>query len=104
MKIHVMNIAKLLENTPTPHEAAHPSHELYKGVHFYDGITNHVMDQERAIAARRLEMDFFKKLMVYTKVQRKEAPDGGHKVISTRWLDVNKGDAVNPDYRARLVG
>ena len=25
------------------------------------------------------------------------------KVISTRWLDVNKGDAKNPDHRARLV-
>ena len=26
------------------------------------------------------------------------------KIISTKWLDVNKGDSVNPNYRARLVG
>ena len=25
-------------------------------------------------------------------------------MISTKWLDVNKGDAANPNYRARLVG
>ena len=103
-KIHVMNITKMMENMPTPHEAADPWEELYKGVNFYDDITGHVMDQKRAVAARKLEMDFFKQMMVYTKVPRKEAQDGGHKVITTRWLDVNKGDAENPDYRARLVG
>ena len=26
------------------------------------------------------------------------------KVISTRWIDQNKGDAAAPNYRARLVG
>ena len=103
-KIHVMNITKMMENMPTPHEAADPWEELYKGVNFYDDIIGHVMDQKRAVAARKLEMDFFKQMMVYTKVPRKEAQDGGHKVIITRWLDVNKGDAENPDYRARLVG
>ena len=25
-------------------------------------------------------------------------------VITTKWLDVNKGDEVTPNYRARLVG
>ena len=28
----------------------------------------------------------------------------GKNIISTRWLDVNKGDGNRPDYRARLVG
>ena len=49
-------------------------------------------------------MDFFKKMKVYTKVPRHEALQGGHKIISTRWLDVNKGDLTNLDYRSRLVG
>ena len=25
-------------------------------------------------------------------------------VVSTKWLDVNKGDEASPNYRARLVG
>ena len=28
----------------------------------------------------------------------------GGKTISGRWVDINKGDVVRPDYRARLVG
>ena len=41
-------------------------------------------------------------MKVYNKVPRSEAK--GNKIISTRWLDVNKGDGNRPDYRARLVG
>ena len=26
------------------------------------------------------------------------------KIISTKWIDTNKGDIDNPNYRARLVG
>ena len=103
-KAYVMNVANMMENMPTPHEEADLWAELYKDVSFYDDITGYAMDQEKAIAARKLEMDFFRKMNVYTKVPRREAQDGGHKIITTRWLDVNKGDATNPDYRARLVG
>ncbi len=52
--------------------------------------------------ARKLEMDFFRRMKVYTKVLRSSIGDG--KVLTTRWIDVNKGDQENPDYRSRLVG
>ena len=39
---------------------------------------------------------------VYDKVHKSEAY--GHKVITTRWIDTNKGDNVTPDHRSRLVG
>ena len=29
---------------------------------------------------------------------------GNNKVITTRWIDIDKGDDENPNYRARLVG
>lgn len=32
-----------------------------------------------------------------------ERPDAGLMQISVRWVDVNKGDADDPDYRCRLV-
>ena len=50
--------------------------------------------------ARKVEMDFFKKMNVYTKVLRK----AGVKVMSARWVDTNKGDDVVKEYRARFLG
>ena len=71
---------------------------------FYDDVHGKPLEKERAIQARKLEMDFFKKMQVYSKVNRSVAKQLGAKVITTRWIDTNKGDAEKLDYRARLVG
>ena len=42
--------------------------------------------------------------MVYAKVPRSMAVRKGLEIIGTRWIDINKGDDVNPVYRSRLVG
>ena len=55
-----------------------------------------------AIDARMLEIEFFRRMKVYTKVPRHQA--NGQKVIRTKWLDIDKGDAGQPNYRSRLVG
>ena len=60
------------------------------------------MDKKRAIDARMLEIDFFRRMKVYTKVPRHQA--NGQKVIRTKWLDIDKGDVGRPNYRSRLVG
>ena len=39
---------------------------------------------------------------VYSKVPKEEA--GGAKVITTKWIDTNKGSEAEPNYRSRLVG
>ena len=65
----------------------------------YD-VSGMPLEKGLAIKARRLEVEYFKKMGVYTKVRR----EGWMRVITTRWLDVNKGDEANPDYRSRLVG
>ena len=103
-KMHVMNITDLMKKMPSPHDETDRWEDLYGNVEFYDDVSGHMLDQKRAIASRKLEMEFFKKMNVYTKVPREEALQGGHKIISTRWLDVNKGDHEKPDYRSRLVG
>ncbi len=74
--------------------------DLYQDKAFVDDLSGAPLDKGLAIKARMTEMEFFKKLGVYTKVRRAK----GMKVISTRWLDTNKGDVTHPDYRARLVG
>ena len=51
-----------------------------------------------------LEMKFFKKMGVHKEVLRDVAKKMGCKVITTEWVDTNKGDTSRPNYRSRLVG
>ena len=49
-------------------------------------------------------MKFIRDRCIYTKVLRSEAAANGCKVISTKWLDINKSDDFNPNIRSRMVG
>ena len=71
-------------------------------VDFYEDVNGiDQLNTEGVISARKLELDFFKKVKVYEKVLRSEAR--GHKMITTRWVDTNKGDNSKPDLRSRLA-
>ena len=49
-------------------------------------------------------MKYFQEYHVYEKVPESGCWDvTGKGPIGTRWIDINKGDQVNPDYRSRLV-
>ena len=54
--------------------------------------------------ARDEEIAYFIKRGVYKIVPRSHQRSTGGKIIGTRWVDVNKGDAEQPDCRSRLVG
>lgn len=43
-------------------------------------------------------------MIVHSKVDRSVAKQLGAKVITVKWIDTNKGDEENLDYRVRLVG
>lgn len=88
----------------SPHGGTEHYEWLHQGREFYDDISGEYFDKKRAIDARELEIDFFRRMKVYSKVPREEAKSIKAKVITTRWLDVNKGDKDNLDYRSRLVG
>ena len=54
--------------------------------------------------ARAEEMEEVRKHEVYVKVPLSECYDKtGAPPIGTRWVDVNKGDTIHPEYRSRLV-
>ena len=53
--------------------------------------------------SRKVEIDFMSRLKVYRKRPRHWATDKGIPVILAMWVDVNKGDARQPEYR-RLCG
>ena len=70
-----------------------------------DDVSGEALDEAGVRAARALEMEFFQKMGVYEYATREQAARSGKgKIIKGRWIDVNKGDSQNPDYRSRFVG
>ena len=41
---------------------------------------------------------------VWQKIPRKLASVKEWKIIRSRWIDINKGDDDNPNYRSRMLG
>ena len=94
------------EKTKHPHDDSIDAwwNDLYRGVDFFDDVNdNKALNHELVVKVRRLEIDYFKKMRVYDKVHKSEVPKDV-KIITTRWIDTNKGDDVTPDNRSRLVG
>ena len=74
---------------------------LHRGVGT-DDVSGDPLKGEMVLAARKLELEFFEKMGVYTRVTRAEAHASGKgKIIQGRWIDVNKGSSEIPDYRSR---
>ena len=71
---------------------------------YYDATSGAELDEQRVLSARLEELEGFKRRNVYAKVPVNEAVEKtGKKPISVRWVDVNKGDERNPEYRSCLV-
>ena len=87
-----------------PHDGLEESYPLYHGRGFYDDIHGKPLGKDMAIKAMKLEIDFFRRMGVYTKVVKSEPTRPGAKIIDTKWIDIGKGDSNSPDYRARLAG
>ena len=88
---------------PDPHETQ--MRQLYHGSEFLDDVNRlEPLPKEEVIQARLTEMAFFRKMGVYAKVDRVEVKQRQGKIISTKWIDTNKGTKDSPNYRSRLVG
>ena len=92
---------RVVELTP-PHEPEGGARfgSLYSGCEFYDDSSGEQLDHGLTTQAFKVEIDFFKKILVYTKMRKEKLM----KVISTKWIDINKGDKERPNIRCRLVG
>ena len=53
--------------------------------------------------ARAQEMQYIADKQVWITIPRAEAVRRGLKIIPTRWIDIDKGHANQPNYRSRLV-
>ena len=70
----------------------------------WDDVRNEHFVPELVHAARALVMEYFHTLRVYEKDSREDQMATGANLIGVRWVDVNKGDALDVNYRLRLVG
>ena len=83
----------------TPHEEEYIERmrfeELYSGLDFTDDVNGgEILPKSEMIQARIEEIKFFRKMGVYRKVPKSWAT--GKPVISTRWVDTNKGTEECP--------
>ena len=63
-----------------------------------------VLDKEKVIKTRMLEMDFFKKMGVHKKVDRGEVKKNEGKIVSTKWVDTDKAtEATRRDWLAERL-
>ena len=69
----------------------------------WDDVSGEELDPAEVRKARQLEMDYVARRGVWRKVPRSLAIRNGWKIIPTRWIDINKGDHLQPNYRSRLV-
>ena len=87
----VSEIMQILEKMESPYEDEQ-WRELCEKVEFTDDVNGgNALDKDKVIAARRLEMQFFKKMGVFEKVDGKEVRSSGGKIITTKWVDTDKG-------------
>ena len=71
---------------------------------FKDSVTGQPLRAELVRVARKLELEYFDAKEVWEKRPRSEAlARTGRAPISVRWIDTNKGDDDQPNYRSRLV-
>ena len=71
---------------------------------FRDATTGQVLKDELVIEARRKELEYFNQKGVWIKVPKGKARQlTGRPPITVKWVDVNKGDEGDPNYRSRLV-
>lgn len=55
------------------------------------------------IKARITEINYFKRMGFYKKVCRVSMRQAAGKMITTRWIDTDKGFRGHPKYRSRFV-
>ncbi len=86
---------------PSPAEPEMPSGEWQE---FWDHVNGGYLDTEKVQEARRLEREWIAKQQVYEVVARSMClHETGKQPIPLRWIDTNKGDHDNPNYRSRQV-
>ena len=68
---------------------------------YFDNVTGRELDPAGVKIARQSEIDFINSMGVWEVIPRTEVGDAP--ILKGRWVDVNKGDVKDPNYRSRYV-
>ena len=73
-------------------------------VSYVDSVTGQPLERVLVDQSRAIELKYFDDQRVWQKMPYAEAmAKQGKKPIRVKWIDTNKGDEDNPNYRPRLV-
>ena len=90
---------KIKEKHYTVEEDDQPQFEIA-----WDDVSGAELDPKVVRQARREEIEYVREMDLCNKVTTQECYAKIRKApITVRWIDINKGDGVNPNYRSRLV-
>ena len=87
----------------------HIGDQVYKiavdnGPIYRDDLTGQVLDPKLVAEARKKELELFEAKELWVRRSVEEARRRtGKPPVSVRWVDVNRGDGLNPNIRSRLV-
>ena len=68
-----------------------------------DDLTGANLDPVRVAEAREEEREYVDGMNAYDRVPRSKIAEVNGKLVSTKWIEINKGDTDAPLYRSRLV-
>ena len=74
---------------------------VLQGHAYWDDVRGGWLDMAKVREARMEEVTFMRKEHLWDAVPRSQAD--GHRIVSVRWVDTNKGTADKPEIRSRLV-
>lgn len=79
-------------------------HDANDWMQYWDDLSGRQLDMNLTREARAEEIREVYRMGVYVKVSLDECiRETGKMPVGTRWVDVNKGDTLNPKVRSRLV-
>ena len=93
---------KVEENRKDDHEEVIAPAQPF-GERAWDDVTGEELDRSEVMKARTKEMGYIHEKKVWERMSRKRAIALGWKIVKTRWIDINKGDWENPNFRSRFV-
>ena len=87
-----------------PHDDMEGYLHFYHDMDFHDVVHGKLLGRQFAIKARKLEMDFSRRMDVCTTVTWSQAKFSGVEAITTKYIDTSKVDEHSPEYGTRFVG
>ena len=97
----VRRLMSLRVGDQMPRDDGHMEEEMGEA---WDDVTGAELDWKEVRKARATEIGYVREKRVWVKIPRAVAISRGWKIIKTRWIDINKGDMLHPNYRSRFVG